>query len=109
VLTKWRGFDEEKDTEEPLDDKWIDTLRLLKDHLLLLGDQGDALAIQGLRKIKEWEDNPGNDLPDSTGDTYPTAMTMVRQASFTSKHSTELVSCYGALLCETRIRVPYRV
>jgi hypothetical protein len=28
-------------------------------------------------------------------------------ASFTSKHSTELVSCYGALLCETLTRVPY--
>jgi hypothetical protein len=30
-------------------------------------------------------------------------------ASFTSKHSTELVSCYRELLCETRTRVPYRV
>jgi hypothetical protein len=32
---------------------------------------GDELAIQGLEKIKEWEDNPGDDLPGTTGDTYP--------------------------------------
>jgi hypothetical protein len=71
VLTKWRGFDEEEDTNEPLYDKWIDTLRLLKDHLLLLADKGDELAIQGLGKIKEWEANPGDGLPGTTGDTYP--------------------------------------
>jgi hypothetical protein len=29
------------------------------------------LAIQGLDKIKEWEDNPSDDLPGTTGDTYP--------------------------------------
>jgi hypothetical protein len=29
------------------------------------------LAIQGLGKIKEWEDNTGDDLPGTTGDTYP--------------------------------------
>jgi hypothetical protein len=45
--------------------------RLLEDHLLLLADKGDELAIQGLVKIKEWEDNPGNDLAGTTGDTYP--------------------------------------
>jgi hypothetical protein len=53
VLTKWRGFDEEEGTEEPLYDKWIDTPRLFKDHLLLLAEKGDELAIQGLAKIKE--------------------------------------------------------
>jgi hypothetical protein len=53
VLTKWRGFDEEENTEEPLYDKWIYTPRLLKGHLLLLADKGDDLAIQGLEKIKE--------------------------------------------------------
>jgi hypothetical protein len=71
VLTKWRGFGEEEDTEEPLYDKWIDTPRLLKDRLLLLADKGDDLAIQGIGKIKEWEDNPGDDLLGTTGDTYP--------------------------------------
>jgi hypothetical protein len=71
VLTKWRGFDEEEDTEEPFYDKWIDTPRLLKDYQLLLADKGDELAIRGLEKIKEWEDNPGNDLPGITVDTYP--------------------------------------
>jgi hypothetical protein len=70
VLTKWRGFDEAENTEEPVYDKWIDTPRLLKGHLLLLADKGDELAIQGLGKIKEWEDNPGDDLPCTTGDTY---------------------------------------
>jgi hypothetical protein len=45
--------------------------RLLKDHLLLLADKGDELAIQGLGKMKEWEDKPGDDLPGTTGDTYP--------------------------------------
>jgi hypothetical protein len=45
--------------------------RLLKDHLLLLTDKGDELAIQGLGKIKKWEDNPVDDLPGTTGDTYP--------------------------------------
>jgi hypothetical protein len=30
------------------------------------------LAIQGLEKVKEWEDNPSDDLlPGTTGDTYP--------------------------------------
>jgi hypothetical protein len=40
---------------EPLYEKWIDTARLLKDHLLLLAEKGDELAIQGLKKFKEWE------------------------------------------------------
>jgi hypothetical protein len=71
VLTKWRGFDEAENTEEPLCEKWIDTTRLLKDHLQLLAEKGDKLAIQGLEKIKKWEDNPGDDLPGTTGDTYP--------------------------------------
>jgi hypothetical protein len=72
VLTKWRGFDEAENSEEPLYEKWIDTPRLLKDHLLLLAEKGDELAIQGLENVtKEWEDNPGDDLPGITGDTYP--------------------------------------
>jgi hypothetical protein len=29
------------------------------------------LAIQGLAKIKEWEDNPSGNLPGTSGDTYP--------------------------------------
>jgi hypothetical protein len=33
--------------------------------------RGDELAIQGLEKVKEWEDNLGDDLPGTTGDTYP--------------------------------------
>jgi hypothetical protein len=24
-----------------------------------------------LEKVKEWEDNPGDDVPGTTGDTYP--------------------------------------
>jgi hypothetical protein len=80
VLTKWRGFDEAENTEEPLYEKWIDTPRLLKDHLLLLAEKGDELAIQGLEKVKEWEDNPGDYLPGTTGDTYP-AMPTGRRAS----------------------------
>jgi hypothetical protein len=44
--------------------------RLLKNHLLLLADKGDELAIQGLEKIKEL-DNPGDDLLGTTDDTYP--------------------------------------
>jgi hypothetical protein len=71
VLTKWRGFDEAENTEEPLYEKWFDTPGLLKDHLQLLADKGGELAIQGLEKVKEWEDNPGDDLPGTTGDTYP--------------------------------------
>jgi hypothetical protein len=45
--------------------------RMLKEHLLQLAEKGDELAIQGLAKIKEWEDNPSDDLPGTTGDTYP--------------------------------------
>jgi hypothetical protein len=71
VLTKWRGFDEAENTEEPVYDKWIDTPRLLKEHLLQLVEKGDELAIQVLAKIKEWEDNPSDDLPGTMGDTYP--------------------------------------
>jgi hypothetical protein len=71
VLTKWRGFDEAENTEGPLYEKWIDTPRLLKDHLQLLADKGDELAIQGLEKVKEWEDNPSENLAGTTGDTYP--------------------------------------
>jgi hypothetical protein len=58
-------------TEELLYEKWIDTPRLLKDHLQPLADKGDELAIQGLEKVKEWEDNLSDDLPGTTGDTYP--------------------------------------
>jgi hypothetical protein len=71
VLTKWCGFDEAENTEEPVYDKWIDTPRLLKDHLLQLADKGDELSIQGLATLKEWEDNPSDDLPGPTGDTHP--------------------------------------
>jgi hypothetical protein len=74
VLFKWRGIDEAENTEEPLYEKWIDTPpRLLKDHLLLLAEKEDELAIQGLEKVKEWEDNQGDDLPGTTGDTYPSS------------------------------------
>jgi hypothetical protein len=45
VLTKWRGFDEAENTEEPGYDKWIETPRMLKEHLLQLADKGDELAI----------------------------------------------------------------
>jgi hypothetical protein len=71
VLTKWRGFDEAEHTEEPLSEKWIDTPRLLKEHLLQLAEKQNELAIEGLDKVKEWEDNPSDDLPGTTGDTYP--------------------------------------
>jgi hypothetical protein len=53
VLTKWRGFDEAENTEDPLYEKWIDTPRLLKDHLQLLAEIEDALAIESLEKVKE--------------------------------------------------------
>jgi hypothetical protein len=53
VSNKWRGFDEAENTKEPLYENWIDTPRLLKDHLLLLAEKGDELAIQGLEKVKE--------------------------------------------------------
>jgi hypothetical protein len=45
--------------------------RLLKDHLLLLAEKTDELAIQGLEKTKEWEDNPSDDLPGTTGNNNP--------------------------------------
>jgi hypothetical protein len=50
VLTKWRGFDEEEDTEEPLYDKWIDIPRLLKDPLLLLADKGMSWPFRASEK-----------------------------------------------------------
>jgi hypothetical protein len=56
VLTKWLGCEEAENTEEPVYDKWIYTPRLIKEHLLQLAEKGDELAIQGLAKIKEWED-----------------------------------------------------
>jgi hypothetical protein len=55
VLTKWRGFDDEEDTEEPIYEKWIDTPRMLKEHLHELAKKGDELAIKGLEQIAEWE------------------------------------------------------
>jgi hypothetical protein len=63
--------DEAENTEEPLYEKWIDTPRLLKNHLQLLADKWEELAIKGLNKVKEWEDNPSDDLPGTTGDIYP--------------------------------------
>jgi hypothetical protein len=32
---------------------------------------GDELAIQGLEKFKKWEENPSDDLPGTTGESYP--------------------------------------
>jgi hypothetical protein len=49
ALTKWRGFDAAENTEEPLYEKWIDTPRLLKDHLLLLGCVGYSGPLEGQR------------------------------------------------------------
>jgi hypothetical protein len=43
---------------------------MLKTHLQELAEKGDELDIKGLEQIKEWEDNPGNDLPGTTGDSY---------------------------------------
>jgi hypothetical protein len=65
------GLTKPKTPRNPFYDKWIDTPRLLKENLLQLAEKGDELAIQGLAKIKEWEDNPSEDLPGTTGDTYP--------------------------------------
>jgi hypothetical protein len=70
-LTKWRGFDDEEDTEEPIYEKWIDTPRMLKEHLHELAQKGDELAIKGLEQIAEWENNPNDDPPGTTGETYP--------------------------------------
>jgi hypothetical protein len=44
---------------------------MLKDRLQLLADNGDELAIQGVVKVKEWEESPSDDLSSTTGDTYP--------------------------------------
>jgi hypothetical protein len=77
---------------------------MLKDHLQLLADNGDELAIQGLAKVKEWEDNPRDGLPGTAGDTYPGSY-MVLSALSISKYLSKLVFCYGALLCVTRTRV----
>jgi hypothetical protein len=43
---------------------------MLKDRLQL-SDNGDELAIQGVVKVKEWEESPSDDLSSTTGDTYP--------------------------------------
>jgi hypothetical protein len=108
VLTKWRGFDEAEDTEEPIYDKWIDVPRMLRDHLQLLGDNGDELAIQGLGKVKEWEANRTTISRALLATPTPIAMTMVRHASSLSNYFIfELVFCYGAQLCVTHTRVPY--
>ena len=56
---------------EPIYDKWIDVPRMLNTHLQELADKGCELAIKAQEKIKEWENNPSDDLPGTTGDTYP--------------------------------------
>lgn len=71
VLTSWKGFDEAENTVEPIYDKWIDVPRMLNTHLQELADKGCELAIKAQEKIKEWENNPSDDLPGTTGDTYP--------------------------------------
>jgi hypothetical protein len=43
---------------------------MLKEHLQDLAQKGDELAIKGLEQIAEWESNPSDDLPGTTGDTY---------------------------------------
>jgi hypothetical protein len=71
VLTSWRGFDEAENTLEPIYKKWIDVLRMLENHLRELADKGCELAIDGLDKIKIWENNPSDDLSGTIGNTYP--------------------------------------
>jgi hypothetical protein len=44
---------------------------MLKNILQLLADNRDEVPIHGLAKVKEWEDNPSDDIPGTAGDTYP--------------------------------------
>jgi hypothetical protein len=71
VLTSWCEFDEAENTVKPIYAKWIDVPRMLKNHLQELADKGCELAIDGLDKIKIWENNPSDDLAGTTGDTNP--------------------------------------
>jgi hypothetical protein len=107
VLTKWLGFEDEEDAEEPIYDKRIDTPRMLKEHLHELAQKGDELAIKGLEQIAEWENNPCDDLPGTTGDTYPGRDSYAVRVVYLQLSLFELVFCYGVLLCVTRTRVPY--
>jgi hypothetical protein len=108
VLTKWRGFDEAESTEEPIYEKWVDTPRLLKDHLQLLADKGDELAIQSLEKVKEWEDNSSDNLPGTTGDTNPNSYDYDAPRKSKSNYLHLLNLCFAmGRCCVTSTRVPY--
>jgi hypothetical protein len=71
MSTKWRGFDDAEDPEEPIYDKWIDVPNVLKINQHELAEKGDKFALKGVKQVKEWEENPSDDLPSTIGDTYP--------------------------------------
>jgi hypothetical protein len=70
VLTSWLGFEEPENTVEPIYKKWIDIPVMLNKHLQQLANKGYKLAIEAQAKVKEWESNPGECQPGTTGDTY---------------------------------------
>jgi hypothetical protein len=43
---------------------------MLNKHPQQLANTGCELAIEAQAKVKEWESNPGDGLPGTTGDTY---------------------------------------
>jgi hypothetical protein len=105
ILTSCLGFDEAEDTVEPIYEKWIDVPGMLKTHLQQLAEKGCELAIAAQAKVKEWESNPRKCLPGATGGLYddkknPGSIRVI-PCIFDERES-----CYGALLCETRTRVP---
>jgi hypothetical protein len=70
VLTSWSGFGEAENTVEPIYEKWIDVPVMLNKQIKQLENKGYELAIEAQAKVKEWESNPGDGLPGTTGDSY---------------------------------------
>jgi hypothetical protein len=96
---------------EHLYEKWIVVPRMLTEHLQARAADDDELAQKDLIKISEFENDQGDHRPATMGDT--TLSGTIYQKLLCVFHRPNhrhdpilLVSCYGALLCETRTRFP---
>jgi hypothetical protein len=107
VWTEWNGFDEIEGTMEPLYEKWIDVSQMLTAYLQRRA-YGDELALKAMIKVREFETDQGDHRPCLRRRHQPCHLEPPEAPSPPSlMQLTYLhVSCYGALLCEIRTRVP---
>jgi hypothetical protein len=98
VLTKWRGFDEAENTEEPVYDKWIDTPRMLKEIYSYL-TKGTNWRFKALPKSRNGRTTLATTSRARLATPTPAATTMGRRKSYISNYLFLLNLCFAMGRC----------